>query len=166
MASVTKAYEDVTIALTYDDEIFLDAIIDQDDNNNNSKYVPGIDYYVRLYKSSRDLTITAKVNFGIIDINTQLVPENISDEWITLAGNSSSSEKIIHENFQAVPEGIVFDENLEKINMALSFTKGSKNIRSSQDIFGIYNVSYYTEYSLYRFRAERTGHMLITFLGE
>ena len=166
MASIIKVYEDITIALTYDGDVYIDAIIDSYDNNGSTKYLVDTDYYVRLYKSSRDVQIETKSNIGSIVLNDLIIGENISNEKITFTGDkNASANKIIFGNFQYSSEGRVYDEDLELITPVISFTEGSKNIRVPEQIFGIYNMSYYSEYSLYRFRSSIMGNMLLTFIG-
>jgi len=168
MATETKAYHDVTIALSYDEDSIMEASIVDEDNNDPSCYIPGIDYYVRLYRSNPDLSIVARANFGSIVLDTAEVIEAISpNEIITFGGDDAGSvEKMIFGNFQYSFDGLVFNEDMEECIPIISYTEGSKAIRTNRKIFGIASISYYTKYILFKFRLSRTGNLILSFSGE
>ena len=166
MATETKTYQNVTIALTFDDATAIEAEINEEDNGNPDCYVPNTDYYVRLYKSSSNITVIAKANFGLIVPYQQNVIETITDEEMTfIQSQEVSVEKMIHGGFSHSLEGIARDENLQEVVPVISHTIGSKTIRSNLDICCIMTVSYYSEYMLYRFRTSRAGSLLLCFMG-
>jgi len=166
MATVSKTYRDVTIVITYDDDRTIDAEIVDSDNDNSECYLPDTDYYIRIYRSSRDIAVSAKVNFGTIELVTPQVAENITEEYITFNNvDSVNSNKIIYDNFQYSSIGLVYDEDHNKISSVLSFTEGQQNIRSKVAIMGIFEISYYSEYMKFKFRSPRIGKMLLSFVG-
>ena len=89
MATVTKTILDVTLVISVDDpdsNELLEADIVDEDNDSPDCYVPNTDYYVRLYRSSEELTVSAKANFGNISLESPSVQEEI-EETIIFSGN-------------------------------------------------------------------------------
>jgi len=167
MATVTKTILNVTLVISIDDpdrnEAIEAAIVDED-NNSPDCFVPDKDYYVRLYRSSESLSISAKVNFGNISLENSSVQEEI-EETIIFSGNDSvSSQKIIQGNFVYSFDGLAFnvDHNLYTSNV--KHTIGSKNLKTVEKIFGVIDISYITKYMKYKFRLSRTGKLLISFV--
>ncbi|MHA1401871.1 MAG: hypothetical protein ACTSQE_16090 [Candidatus Heimdallarchaeaceae archaeon] len=166
MATETKAYQDITIALTFDDDAAIDAEINGEDNNDPDCYIPNTDYYVRLYKSNNNISVIAKANFGLIVPYQQNLSETITDEeMIFLKAQEGSVGKMIHGGFSYLLDGLAYNEDLEEVIPIVSHTIGSKAIRLDLDVFCVMTVSYYTEYMLYRFRTSRTGKLLLSFMG-
>ena len=167
MATVTKTILDVTLVISIDDpdsnEILEADIVDKD-NNSPDCYVPGTDYYVRLYRSSESLNISAKVNFGNISLENFSIQEEIEETIIFSGSDSVSSQRIIQGNFAYNFDGLAFDidHNLYISNVA--YTVGSNNLRTTSKIFGVINVSYITKYMKYKFKLSRTGKALISFV--
>ena len=167
MATITKTILDVTLVISVDDpdsNEILEADIVDEDNDSPDCYVPNTDYYVRLYRSSESLSVSAKVNFGNISLENFSVQEEI-EETIIFSGNDSvSSQRIIQGNFVYSFDGLVFDIDHNSYVSNIGHTVGSKNLRATKEIFGVIDVSYITKYMKYKFRLSRTGKLLISFV--
>ena len=167
MATVTKTILDVTIVISIDDpelNEILEADIVDEDNDSPDCYVPNKDYYLRLYRSSESLSISAKVNFGSISIESPSVQEEIEETIIFSGSDSISSQRIIQGSFIYSFDGLIFDIDHEEYTSNIAHTIGSKNLRATKEIFGAINVSYITKYMKYKFRLSRTGKLLISFV--
>ena len=167
MATVTKTILDVTIVISIDDpelNEILEADIVDEDNDSPDCYVPNKDYYLRLYRSSESLSISAKMNFGSISIENPSVQEEIEETIIFSGSDSISSQKIIQGSFVYSFDGLVFDIDHEEYTSNIAHTIGSKNLRATKEIFGVIDVSYITKYMKYKFRPSRIGKLLISFV--
>lgn len=167
MATITKTILDVTLVISIDDpEIneILEADIVDEDNNSPDCYVPDTDYYVRLYRSSENLSVSAKMNFGSISLENPSVQEEIEETVIFSGNDSVSSQRIIQGNFIYSFDGLAFNIDHEIYTSNIAHTIGSKNLRTVEEIFGVIDISYITKYMKYRFRASRTGKLLISFV--
>jgi len=168
MTTVTKTILDVTLVISVDDpdsNEILEADIVDEDNNSPDCYVPGTDYYVRLYRSSEDLAISAEMNFGNISLENLSVQEEIEETIIFNGSDSVTSQRIIQGNFVYTFDGIAFGIDHSIYASNVSHTIGSKNLRATEEIFGVIDVSYITKYMKYKFRLSRTGKLLISFVG-
>jgi len=167
MATEVRKYLDITVVSSYDDEDNISAEIVSEDNDNNQCYVPDTDYYIRLYKSRDDILISAKINFGeVVQYSVDNI-KTVASEFVIFSGAfTTQSENIIWGNFNYSKEGIVYNIDHTEYSSGLSYTQGSSMIRAVKKIFGIYEISYYSKYILYRFRVNRTGHIIISFVGE
>jgi len=169
MATFAKTIEDITLVISIDDpdaNELLEADIVDEDNNSPSCYVPNVDYYVRLYRSSEDLIISAKMNFGNITLANPSVQENLEETIIFTGGESASTNRIIQSNFVYSMDGQAFDLEHNEYTSVISHTIGSKNLRIEgvEGIFGVVNVSYITRYMHYIFRPSRIGKLIISFV--
>lgn len=169
MATVTKTILDITLVTLIDDPSLdinemIEAEIVDADNNNPDCYVPNTDYYVRLYKSSENLSISTKINFGNIFLETSSIQEEIEETIIFTGSDSVSSQKIIQGNFAYNFDGLAFDINHNLYTSNIAYVIGSNTLRTTSKIFGVINISYITKYMKYKFRLSRTGKALISFV--
>jgi len=168
MATVTKTILDITLVISVDDpeinEILEVDIVDED-NDSPDCYVPNQDYYVRLYRSSESLLISAKVNFGSISLENPSVQEEIEETIIFSGSDSVSSQRIIQGSFVYSFDGLVFDIDHNLYTSNIAHTVGSKNLRATKEIFGVVDISYISKYMKYKFKLSRTGKLLISFVG-
>lgn len=167
MATVTKTILDVTLVISVDDpdsNEMLEADIVDEDNDSPDCFVPDKDYYVRLYRSSESLSISAKVNFGNIFLENPSVQEEIEETIIFSGSDSVSSQRIIQGSFVYNFDGLVFDIDHDSYLSNIEHTIGSNNLKATEKIFGIIDVSYITKYMKYKFRLSRTGKLLISFV--
>ena len=167
MATVTKTILDVTLVISIDDpdsNEILEADIVEEDNNSPDCYVPGTDYYVRLYRSSESLNISAKVNFGNISLENSSIQEEIEETIIFSGSDSITSQRIIQGSFVYTFDGIVFGIDHSIYTSNISHVIGSNNLRTTEKIFGVADISYITKYMKYKFRLSRTGKLLISFV--
>ena len=138
MATVTKTILDVTLVISIDDPDFneiLEADIVDEDNNSPDCFVPNTDYYVRLYRSSESLAISAKVNFGSISLENSSVQEEIEETIIFSGSDSVSSQRIIQGSFVYTFDGIAFKIDHGIYTSNISHTLGSNNLRKTEKIF-------------------------------
>ena len=167
MATVTKTILDVTLVISIDDpevnEILEVDIVDED-NDSPDCYVPNKDYYLRLYRSSENLSISAKMNFGSISLENSSVQEEIEETIIFSGSDSVSSQRIIQGSFVYSFDGLAFDIDHEEYVSNIAHTIGSKNLRTTKEIFGVIDASYITKYMKYKFRPSRIGKLLISFV--
>lgn len=167
MATVTKTILDVTLVISIDDpsnnEVIEADIVDED-NDSPDCFVPDKDYYVRLYRSSESLSISAKVNFGNISLEESFVQEEIEETIIFSGSDSVSSQKIIQGSFVYSFDGLAFNIDHEAYISNIEHTIGSKNLKAIEKIFGVIDVLYITKYMKYKFRLSRTGKLLISFV--
>ena len=168
MATVTKTILDVTLVISVDDpdsNEILEADIVDEDNDSPDCYVPNTDYYVRLYRSSESLSISAKANFGNISLENSSVQEEI-EETIIFSGNDSvNSQRIVQGSFVYAFDGEPFGIDHSVYSSNISHTIGSNNLRATEEIFGVIDVSYISKYMKYKFRLSRIGKLLISFVG-
>lgn len=167
MATVTKTILDVTLVISIDDpdlNEILEADIVDEDNDSPDCFVPNKDYYVRLYRSSESLFISAKTNFGSISLENSSIQEEIEETIIFSGSDSVSSQKIIQGNFVYSFDGLVFNIDHDLYSSNIEHTIGSKNLKAIEEIFGVIDVSYITKYMRYKFRLSRTGKLLISFV--
>jgi len=166
MATVTKTFLDVTFVISTDDVDNIEVEINSEDNNDISCYIPNVDYYARLYRSRNDMVITARANIGSISLHNVSTFEEVDEEITFSNGADASSSKFVKSNFLYTPVGRIYDSSLnEASGISLISTEGSKTIRASENIFGIYNINYQTEYMTYVFRASRAGNLMLSFIG-
>ena len=168
MATVTKTILDVTLVISVDDpdsNELMEADIVDEDNDSPDCYVPNTDYYVRLYRSSEDLAVSAKANFGNIFLENPSVQEEIEETIIFSGSDSVTSQRIIQGSFVSAFDGVTYDLNHGIYTSNISYTPGSKNLRATEEIFGVIDVSYITKYMKYKFRLSRIGKLLISFVG-
>ena len=167
MATVTKTILDVTLVISIDDpsnnEVIEVDIVDED-NDSPDCYVPDKDYYVRLYRSSESLLISAKTNFGNISLEESSVQEEIEETIIFSGSDSVSSQKIIQGTFVYNFDGLAFNIDHNPYSSNVEYTVGSKNLKAAEKIFGVIDISYITKYMKYKFRLSRTGKLLISFV--
>lgn len=167
MATVTKTILDVTLVISIDDPSnneVIEADIVEEDNDSPDCFVPDKDYYVRLYRSSESLSISAKVNFGNISLEESFVQEEIEETIIFSGSDSVSSQKIIQGSFVYSFDGLAFNIDHEAYISNIEYTIGSKNLKAIEKIFGVIDVLYITKYMKYKFRLSRTGKLLISFV--
>lgn len=177
--TVAKAYKDVTFTLvageSYVDPetgeiVFKDDSLDVEivdgDNDNPDCYLINVDYYVRLYKSRDSMLITARSNFGNVELYEKSIEESIENEFITFNGrNTISSDKIIKDNFIAIPVGKIYTLAGTEYSSDISAELNTNSITALEEIVGIYEISYLTKYDKYKFLSTRTGRMVIFFIG-
>lgn len=165
MATTTKTTLDITLVISVDDTEILEAEIVDEDNDSPECYLPNTDYYVRLYRSTDDLLISAKMNFGNIFLENSSVQEEIEETIIFSGSDSITSQRIIQGNFVYIFDGLVFDVDHNLYDSNISYTVGSNNLAATKEIFGVANISYITKYMKYKFKTSRTGNLLISFVG-
>ena len=169
-------YTDVTVVISLpgpdEDETFMEAEVVDADNDSPDNYLPNVKYYLRLYKSPNILSIIDRSNFGSVgstgETVTPSVPaEDEDDEYITFSGsNSSSLNKAYKSTFAYTAVGRVYDKEGNLFSPTLTPRIGFKEITADKEIYGIFQVTYKTEYSVYYFQASQVGSMLIFFIGD
>lgn len=171
---MTIAYTDVTIVIGIpegEDNILLEAEVVDEDNGNPSHYLPNERYLLRLYKSTNIQSIISRCNFGSVGATgstvTPDIPEEGEDEeFLIFNGNDSASlNKPYKSDMSLTQIGRVYDKTGEIFNPTLSYTEGLKEVIADKEIYGVFQVTYKTEYTQYYFQADRTGKMLIFFIG-
>lgn len=155
-----------------EEDLLLEAEINSDDNNGESTYYVNRSYYLRLYKSTNISSLIKACNIGSVSLvasgQTAPVPSDPNEpEYLTFSGSDSASlDKVYQGNFSATPVGQIFDENGQATSASLTPpTPGSKEVKASKKIYGVYEVSYTTKYDKYMFSSPVVGQMLILFIG-
>ena len=168
-------YTDVTVVISYptpdEDETFMEADIVDEDNDSPDNYLPNISYALRLYKSPNILVVDANSNFGSVGVEDSSVIVDVpaadeDDEFLIFTGsNSASLNKSYKSNFSYTAIGRVYDKEGNIFSPTLTPREGFKEIGADKEIYGVFQVTYKSEYTKYYFQASQTGKMLIFFIG-
>lgn len=155
-----------------EEDLFLEAEINAEDNEGESTYYVSHDYFLRLFKSTNIISLIKASNLGSVALDSPGLTASIpadpaSPEYLTFTGsNEGSLDKVYHSTFVATPIGSVFDKNGSETTASLSApTPGAKTVVADKEIYGVYEVSYITKYDKYKFSSPVVGQMLILFIG-
>ena len=163
----------VTIVTRTDtSELVLSAEIVASDNDDQSTYYVGESYYLRLHKSPNISSLAYNSTIGSISQSggaiTASVPYDPNEpEYLTFTGSDSASlAKSFHSNFSATPIGNIYDENGAATSYTLTApSPGYTNVMANKKIYGVFEVSYITQFTKYIFSSNTVGPMVIFFIG-
>jgi len=167
---MATVYENLTITISTgvdaeNKDLVLEAELNDEDNESPSFYAPNEKYLFRLYRSPELVNLIRNQNFGNTGLESSGNQSSVSEQVVFTGSNESSTSKIIKSNFTYAAQGQVFTKAGVTTSATISGIAGTKKITADKEIYGVFDVTFVTEYEFYWFQASRVGTMLIFFIG-